>query len=542
MTDERSSIGCFDYIVVGAGSAGAVVASRLSEDPRTRVLLLEAGPSHRRLWTQIPLGYAKTFFDSTVNWGYHSAPVAALNNRCLYVPRGKVLGGSSAINAMVYARGRPEDFDDWEALGNPGWGWRDVLPIYRKMEHHALGADAWHGAGGPVRVSDVAGQAHPLCGVFFAAAAAAGYDFNPDLNGATSDGVGHYQITAARGRRVSSASAYLDPAARRANLAVLTGAEADTILFDGHRAAGVAFTQRGQARRAECRGEVIVSAGAINSPKLLMLSGIGPAGPLAERGVPVRVDAPAVGANLQDHASFDVFYRATVPTLNSELAGLRGRFKAGLRYVVLRRGILALSLNQAGGFITTRPGSARPNLQLYFCPLAYDKPAVGGMRVIKVDATPRFSLTGSLCYPRSRGRIELASADPQVAPVIRLDLLANAADLDEAVEAFHAIRELGQQQPLAAVGREDRPGSAVQGRAEVEAYLRANIYSIFHPCGTCAMGPDPRLSVVDPKLRVYGASGLRVIDASVFPLIPSGNINAPAMMVGEKGAALLRER
>lgn len=542
MRDADIASASFDYIVVGAGSSGAAVAARLSEDPDTHVLLIEAGPSNRRLWTQIPLGYAKTFNDPEVNWCYTSEPNRALDGRRLYVPRGKVLGGSSAINAMVYARGSAADFDGWEALGNPGWGWREISDFYRLMEDHAYGPADGHGKGGPVHVADVKDQAHPLCRRFMDAAGAAGFSYSRDLNGASPEGVGYYQITASGRRRVSSASAYLDKARGRANLTILTGVEAQRVSLSGRKADGVVCIRGGVEITIRCNREVILSAGAINSPKLLLLSGIGPAEELKDHGIAPVHDLAAVGRNLQDHASFDLFYDAKVPTLNTKLASMTGLTATGLEYLLFGRGALATSLNQAGGFVKTLPSLSRPDVQLYFCPMAYEKPPVEGMQFIKVDARPRYSLSASLCHPASRGSVKLASPNPVDAPRIDLNLLDDERDMADAVRAFHLLRQIGNNAALVEVGTEEKPGATVESDDDIRAFIRQTAYSIFHPCGTCAMGPDPEGSVVDASLRVHGIDGLRVIDASIFPLIPSGNTNAPAMVVGERGAALMGNR
>lgn len=532
----------YDYIVVGAGSAGAIVASRLSEDPRVRVLLLEAGPSHwQRVWTMIPLGYAKTYYNRKINWMYWSEANAGLGGRKVYVPRGRVLGGSSSINAMVWSRGAAEDFDEWAAEGNPGWGWADVLPAYRRLESHPFGASAWHGDDGPVRISVPEAGLHPICEAYFAAGREVGFGYNRDLNGATIEGVGPYQINAAGRFRQSSARAYLDPARGRVNLRIVTGAHATAIEFDGRRAVGVRYRRGGADVAARAGREVIVSAGAINTPQLLMLSGLGPAGELRRHGIDVVADLPAVGRNLQDHIGYDIYYRARVATLNSELASFWGQVKAGLRFMLRGDGILTMSLNQAGGFVRSAPGRARANLQLYFCPISYEKPQVGSPKAIAVSPEPAFSLTGSPCRPSSRGRIELASADPFAAPLIHANLLGDEADVAEAVEGFHVLRRLAAAPSLAGIiAAETKPGSGTTSDADIADYIRASAYSIFHPVSSARMGPDPATAVVDHRLKVHGIAGLRIIDASVFPSVTSGNTNAPAMMVAEKGADLVK--
>src|SRR5262245_50977406 len=356
----------FDFIVVGAGSAGGAVAGRLTEDGRHRVLLLEAGPSDRRFWVQVPIGYGKTFYDPDVNWMYQTEPIPGLGGRTNYFPRGKVLGGSSSINAMVYSRGQAGDFDDWAALGNPGWGWQDVLPYYKRMEDHELGAGPWHATGGPLHVTMLDKVVHPLTDIYLKAGQEAGLALNPDLNGATIEGVGVYQINTHRGFRMSAARAYLKPARRRPNLRIETGTLATRILFEGKRAVGVAYEQHGRLREARGGREVILAGGSINSPQLLQLSGVGPGGVLRDCGIAMLHESPAVGRNLQDHLCFDHVYRSKVPTLNNVFYPWWGRLAVGLQYILTRTGPLSLSVNQGGGFFRARPDSERPDIQLYF--------------------------------------------------------------------------------------------------------------------------------------------------------------------------------
>ena len=529
----------FDFIIVGAGSAGCIVANRLSADGRATVLLLEAGPSDWHPFLRIPLGYAHSFNDAKVNWRYASEPEPGLGGRVAYVPRGRVLGGSSTINALVYARGQAQDFDGWAAEGNPGWAWADVLPFYRKLEDHPLGPGPMHGQGGPVAISDVSADAHPLCRSFIDASAEVGFAYNPDLNGESTEGIGHYQVTARKGRRSSTARAYLAPARGRANLTIATAAQATRLLMEGSRIVGVEYRRHGAIRTAKARREVVVSAGAINTPQLLMLSGLGPAAHLRGHGIAVAQDLPAVGQHLQDHIGFDIFYKSRVPSINSSLATFGGKLAAGLDYLLRRRGILAMSMNQAGGFVRTALADGRPDLQLYFCPVAYTKPPAGSPKFVTIDPEPAFSLSGSPCRPKSRGSITLKSAEPLAPPAIRLNLLEDPADMEVALAGFDVLRRIGNASGLATLSSESRPGAALVAREEIAAYLRQEAYSIFHPCGSCRMGPDPRSAVVDSRLRVHGVQGLRLVDASIFPSVPSGNTNAPSMLVGEMGAAAI---
>lgn len=529
-----------DYIIIGAGSAGCVLANRLTENGRHKVLLIEAGPSDRRVDIDVPVGYARTFFDPKVNWMFDSAPVPSLNDRVIYYPRGKVLGGSGSINAMVFARGQAADYDSWEAAGNKGWGWREVLPFYRNMEDHDFGASDLHGAGGPMHVTQMGRDAHPICEVFFKASEEMGIPHLKDLNGATLEGVGHYQVNTKNGQRHSSSKAYLRPALSRPNLTVLTGAQVLRLVFDGTRVTGVVYRRDGVETTAHAQREVILSAGAIGSPHLLMLSGIGPAADLQALGIAVKRDVAAVGANLQDHICYDHFFEARVPTLNSDLGNWLGRIKAGAQYALLRRGPLSGSLNQAGGFVRSSPTRERPNIQLYFCPLAYEKTSPDSKALIKVRSTPAFSLSASPCRPQSRGSVRLRAADAAIAPEIQPNLLQAPEDMQELVEAAQLMRRYASTKALGNIIRsETKPGLATQSADEFAAYVKESAYSIFHPSGTCRMGADADASVVDDRLRVHGISGLRIIDASIFPSITSANINAPTMMVAEKGAAFI---
>lgn len=529
-----------DYVVVGAGSAGCVVADRLSAGGRHRVVVLEAGGSDRNFWVRMPIGYGQSFHHPDLNWRFASEPQAQLGWRSLYCPRGRVLGGSSSINAMVFIRGQAADFDGWERLGNPGWGFADVLPAFRRMEDNAAGADAWRGSGGPLAVSDVSAMVHPLCADFLAAAGQAGLQRNPDFNGATQEGVGIYQITTRNGVRASAATAYLRPAMRRPNLEVVTRAQVTRILFEGRRAVGVEYSRGGQLHTVRARAEVILSAGAVGSPQILQLSGVGDPALLARHGIAVVHAAPRVGENLQDHLGFDHLYRSRRPTLNDVLRPWWSQLAVGLRYLITRGGPLALSVNQGGGFVRSSPSRDRPNLQLYFSPLSYIRAVPGKRRLMRPDPYPGFLVGVSNCHPRSRGHIRIRSADPLAAPAIDPAYLSAPEDLEELVEGALLLRRLAAQPALAALIEEElQPGAAVREREQIEADIRARSSSIFHLSGTCGMGPDPAAAVVDPRLRVHGLDGLRVVDASIFPLLPAGNTNAAAIMVGERGADFL---
>ena len=530
----------FDYIVVGAGSAGCVLANRLTASGRFSVLLLEAGGSDRRFWLKAPIGYGMSFYNPKVNWMYRTEPDPGLAGRQGYWPRGKVLGGSSSINAMVFVRGQPGDFDGWAALGNPGWGWSDVLPYFKKMEDSEHGPNGMRGTGGPLHVTDVSGGVHPLCEVYLRAGVQAGLVRNRDINGDSNEGVAINQITTRNGLRESARTAYLRPALRRANLSVETGAHAQRILFDGRRVAGVVYMRDGQQKTCRARREVILAAGAINTPQILQLSGVGPGAALQSLGIAVVTDSPAVGRHLQDHLCIDYVYRSRVPTLNNQLGPWPAKLWAGLKYVTTRRGPLALSINQGGGFFRSREGLAQPNMQLYFSPLSYLRAVPGKRELTAPDAFAGFSLCAQPCQPSSRGYLELRGTDPALAPRIVPNSLATQHDRDEMLEAALFVRKLAATPAFSAViDHEISPGIDVQSPEQMMEDICQRASTVFHPVGTCRMGPDPQQAVVDRELRVYGLQGLRVIDASVFPTLTSGNTNAPTTMLAEKGADLV---
>ena len=532
----------YDYVIVGAGTAGCVLANRLSADGRTRVLLLEAGGSDRTVWIQLPIGYGRTFFDRRINWMYDTEAVPGLNGRNSYWPRGKVIGGSGSINAMVHVRGQRHDFDDWAALGNAGWGWDDVLPFFIKAEDHDLGASAWHGVGGPQHVTDIGNKAHPLCKRFIAAGEALGLPFTPDLNGEQTEGVGIYQVNTRGGWRASTANEYLRPALRRGGVELRTKAHATHILFDGKRATGIGYRRNGQLHRAMARREVILSGGSINSPQLLQLSGIGDPVQLHKLGIAPLIDAPAVGRNLQDHLAVSYFYKTSVPTLNDELRPLFGKIKAGLRYMMDRGGPLSMSVNQGGGFVRSDPEQPRPNLQLYFTPASYTQTPLSDRKLLNPDPFSAFLLSFNSCRPTSRGHLHIRSSDPFEHPAIQPNYLATQADIDEARAGNRLLRALAKAKPLSDIITEELvPGASVQGDDALMDDFRNRADTVYHPTSTCIMGRDAAMSVLDERLRVHDVRGLRVIDASVFPTITSGNINAPTVMVAEKGAAMIIE-
>jgi choline dehydrogenase len=525
----------YDFIVVGAGSAGCVLANRLTESGRFRVLLLEAGGEDRDPWIHIPLGYGKHFSNAKVNWLYKSEADEKTGSRAIAQPRGKVLGGTSSINGLVYVRGQREDYDHWRDLGNNGWGYADVLPYFRKAEDNARGADEYHGAGGPLSVSDPA-DAHPLCEAFFDAAEACGYSRNPDINGATQAGFGYNQVTQRRGRRCSTAVAYLRPARKRPNLSIATNAHATRIVFSGQRAIGVEYLRDGVAESAYARAEVILAAGAFNSPQLMQLSGLGPASHLRELGIPVVADMPGVGANLQDHYNGRLVLECTEPfTLNDVVAHPLKKLREGLRYFLARRGFLTMGASTATGFVATQPGMSRPDVQVGLVLYSTDK--FGDT----LHAFSGFTLLVRLLRPESRGTVMLRSADPLAPPVIRPNYLSVRTDCETLIAGMKVARELVDAAPLRRyVAREHEPSRRLEQDDEWLEYLRTRGGISFHPVGTCRMGSDDS-AVVDERLRVRGTTGLRVVDASIMPTLVSGNTNAPTIMIGEKGAAMILE-
>ncbi|MTI44799.1 choline dehydrogenase [Roseibium hamelinense] len=532
----------FDFVIVGAGSAGCVLADRLSENGKYTVCLLEAGGSDLNFWIWMPIGYGKAFYNRGINWMYQTEADPGLNNRKGYWPRGKVLGGSSSINAMVYIRGQHADFDDWKALGNPGWGWSDVLPYFKRSEHNDRGTCDYRGSGGPLHVSSIGGNAHPLCDTFLQAGKEAGFRLNDDFNGADQEGVGCYQISAKSGLRMSTARAYLSSAKRRPNVTVETYAHTLKVLLDGKRATGVVYRRHNVDHTIAARREVILSAGAVNSPQILMLSGIGRAEELKGKGLEVAIDRPGVGQNLQDHLGLDYLYRSKVPTLNNQLYPWWGKLLQGIRYVMTRGGPLALSLNQAGGFVRSNPDRERPNMQLYFSPVSYTKAPKGQRPLMNPDPFPGFLLGFQPTRPSSRGHIALRTAHPTDTPEIHPNSLSTNHDLVEMVEGCKLMRKLADTPALRSViDAEISPGPKVQSDEDMLEDVRNRCSTVFHPVSTCRMGPDNTVDVVDARLRVYGVRGLRVVDASIFPTVTSGNTNAPAIMVGEKGADLILE-
>ncbi|MGA7262370.1 MAG: choline dehydrogenase [Stellaceae bacterium] len=523
-----------DFVVIGAGSAGCAVAARLSEDPATRVVLIEAGGEDKNRWIHIPLGFGKTFADPSVNWCYETEPDPGAADRRVFWPRGKVLGGSSSINGMVYIRGQAEDFDHWRQLGNTGWSFEDVLPYFKRSEHQMRGADGFHGAGGPLCVSDVA--QHPICEAFITAATQLGFPRNDDFNGASQDGVGYHQTTTRDGKRCSTAVGYLRPAMQRPYLRVVTGAMTEKIIFEGRRAIGVAFRRDGRLCTATAGREVILCGGAVNSPQLLMLSGIGPAQHLAEFGLPVLHHLPGVGQSLQDHYSAPIKLRCKLPvTVNDVMLSNARKLKAGLEYYMFHRGPLSMISSPAALFARTRPELASPDIKCSISPFSADRPQ---------DGLHRFSGFTSIAYqlrPESRGEIRLKSPDPFDAPAVHPNYLATETDQRTLVAGLKLIRRILATPPMQSfIEAEFQPGLEVGSDVELLDYARRRGGTVYHPTSTCKMGNDA-MAVVNPELRVHGISGLRVADASIMPTVVSGNTNAAAIMIGERAADMVRQ-
>jgi choline dehydrogenase len=529
----------FDYIIVGAGSAGCVLADKLSENGRHRVLVVEAGGTDRRFWVQVPIGYGKNFYNPKVNWMYDTEPNEGLGGRRMYWPRGKVLGGSSAINAMVYIRGLPNDFEDWKTAGNTGWGWDDVLPYFKAIENHPWGASDHHGAGGRLRVSDVSSQVHPLCEVYLKACQEAGFEITDDFNGPNQEGGGLFQITTHKGIRESAARAFLRPALKRPNVHLITNAHVTRVLFEGTCATGIEYQHKGEKKIALASAEVILSGGAVNSPQLLQLSGVGPADLLKSHGIEVVTDLPGVGANMQDHLGVNYFFKVNRPTLNDTLGPWWGKLLQGMRYVLTRSGPLSLSINQGGGYVRSRPDSPHPDIQLYFQPVSYTRAPEGERPLMHPDPYSALMIGNQPCRPTSRGHLAIRSADPFDHPLIYPNYLSTDKDKADAVEAARAVEKIVATPAMQGLITEEvNPISAMSDENIVDDF-RARSGTNFHASCSCMMGPDPKTAVVDETLKVHGLQGLRVIDASVFPAVTSGNTNAPAMMVGAKGADLV---
>jgi choline dehydrogenase len=529
----------FDYIVTGAGSAGCAVAARVSESGRYRVLLLEAGPPDRNRWIHVPMGFSRLFADPSVNWMYESEPEPQLGGRTMYQPRGKVLGGTSSINGMVYMRGNAADYDEWRQRGCTGWDYDSVLPFFRKAENQQRGANEFHGVGGPLTVSDQP-RHYELADAVVAGAIESGLPPNDDFNGAQQEGAGYFQSTTGKSKRWSTATAYLKPARSRANLVVRSNAHATKLQIENGTATGVTYISNGVTRTAKAHGEVIVCGGVFNSPQLLQLSGIGPADLLRRHGIEVMRDAQAVGAHLQDHFYVRLAYRCGKPITMNELANsLPRKIAAYARYVFFKDGPLAANGVTAGAFGRSDPRLERPDLQFNFSPFSY---ASRGPNGAVAHDFPGFSLSAVHLRPDARGTVRLKSADPLAPPAIQFNFLRTQYDLQALIAGMRMARGFTKQPSLAPyVAEEVVPGPAVNTDAEFEAAIRENALSNLHPVGTCRMGPEPGDSVVDARLRVHGIGRLRVVDAAIMPTVPAGNTNAPTIMIAEKAAAMILE-
>jgi choline dehydrogenase len=529
--------GPYDFLVIGAGSAGSVVAARLSESGRYKVLLLEAGPADGNPWIHLPMGYSRLFADSRYNWMYDSEPEAGLNGRVMYQPRGKVLGGSSSINGMMYVRGNRKDFDDWAAEGCAGWAYDDVLPYFRKSEDQSRGADKWHGVGGPLKVSDQSFD-HELANALVDAAGQAGLKRNADFNGAEQDGFGYYQMNIFRGRRWSTARGYLTPARKRRNLRIVTGAAAQRIVVENGRATGIVFRQ-GERLLGVSAGEIVLSAGTIASPQLLMVSGIGPAAHLQDHGIDCICDLPGVGANLQDHTCIQLMFRCTRPiTVNDIANSFVRKIGVGIQYAFTRSGYLAETGIYVGGFARSDAMQDRPDVQMAMAAWSVAERTSAGA---KPHPFSGFSFSPEHVNPDARGSITLNSPDPGRKPKIMFNFFQTEYDIRAMTFGIRLVRRISEQpamQPY--IASELQPGKGVQTDAEILDFIRQKGGSDIHGVGTCRMGIGED-AVVDPRLRLRGIEGLRIADASIMPRIVRGNTHAATVMIGEKAADMILE-
>jgi choline dehydrogenase len=524
----------FDYIIIGAGSAGCVMANRLSEQAEKSVLLIEAGGQDINPWIHIPVGYFKTMHNPATDWCYVTEPDKGIAGRQLQWPRGKVLGGSSSLNGLLYVRGQAEDYDRWESLGNKGWSFKGVLPYFKKSEDQENGESEYHGVGGPLKVSDLRLR-RPIAEFFIKAATEVGIPFNDDYNGADQEGVAYFQQTAHKGFRWSTAKGFLRPVRKRANLTVLTKAQVSRVIVEDNKAVGVEYRKGGKTGVVRCRDEVVLSAGAIGSPQILQLSGIGPAALLEKVGVPLIKDLPGVGQNLQDHLQIRLVFKTSQRTLNDELNNWFKQGMVGAQYFLTRTGPLTLAASQVAVFTRSSPDVERPDIQFHMQPLSADKPGEGAHKFS--------AFTSSVCQlrPHSRGYLEITSKDPTVHPAIYPNYLSDERDQKVAVDSIKVARKISEAPALAPhILDEYVPGRQFQSDEELLEAARQYSQTIYHPTSTCKMGHDD-MAVVDDRLRVHGIAGLRVVDASIMPEIISGNTNAPTIMIAEKAADMMKE-
>ncbi|MEM9097272.1 MAG: GMC family oxidoreductase N-terminal domain-containing protein [Pseudomonadota bacterium] len=532
----------FDYIVIGAGSAGCVLADRLSADGRSSVLVLEAGGSDLRTWIKLPIGYGKTFHDASVNWRFRTQPDRETGDREHYWPRGKVLGGSSSINGLVYSRGLPGDFDDWEMAGNPGWGWEDVAPVFDRIENH-VAPDGSSKGQGPISVTDTSKRLHPIKRHYLSAAKALDLpEADPD-QAICSEGVAPYRITTRNGLRCSAADAFLRPAMRRSNLTIRTHCMVDRIEMTEGRATDIHYSRGGKIEIVTARREILLCAGAIASPMILQRSGIGPGAALRDLGIDVLHDNPAVGGGLQDHLGVDYLFKATEPTLNQSLGTLFGQVSAGLEFILTRKGPLSLSVNQMGGMVRSDANRDRANIQLYFNPLSYSTVWKDKRPLLKPDPWPGFNFGFNACRPTSRGRVGLNSSDANDTPKIDPGYLTTNEDIADVLAGARLIERFLKTDAMRELIA-DTNGFNPEGASDEEILsdFRARCWTVFHVCGTCRMGPEAEGGVVGSDLKLHGVDGLRVVDASVFPNVTSANTNAPTMMTAMKAADFILDQ
>ena len=532
----QSTVDQYDYIVAGAGSAGCVLANRLSTDPAKRVLLLEAGGRDWYPWVHVPVGYFKTLHNPITDWSYKTEPDPGLNGRAIDWPRGKTLGGSSSINGLLYIRGQREDYDHWRQLGNAGWSYDDVLPYFIRSEDQQNGSDQFHGSGGGLSVQNMRAK-RDICEALIAAAEEVGVPRNDDFNGAEQEGAGYFQQTARNGRRCSTAVGFLNPVKSRPNLDIVTHALVEKVQINKGRATGITISVKGASHTYELKpgGEVILSAGTIGSPQILQLSGIGPGELLQDLEIPVIKDLTGVGENLQDHLQIRTVFEVNVPTFNEEINSFLGRMKIGMQYVFTRGGPMSMGASQVCIFTRSRPGLDTPDIQYHFQPLSADKPG------IEMHPFPGITLSVCQLRPESKGRIQIKSPDPRAYPAIHPNYLATPTDQRTAVDSLKFTRRLVDTTALKPyVVREHLPGSGIETDEELLDSARNIAHTIYHPTSTCKMGSDV-MSVVDERLRVHGIVGLRVVDASIMPAIVSGNTNAPTIMIAEKASDMIIE-